>query len=132
MFQFIKDVLSEKCPRCHKGHLFKYKWYNFNNANKMVDKCPVCGQRTELEPGFFHGTGYVSYSLSVAYSVFTFVLWIIFTGHTLKDKEIFWWLPINVITLIILQPKIMRLSRVLWLTMFFHSDDKFHQKEVEK
>lgn len=92
----------------------------------MVEKCSVCGQRTELEPGFYHGTGYVSYALTVGFSIITFVLWTLFSGYGLKDKEIFWWLPINVLALVLLQPWFMRLSRVLWLTLFFHGDDKFH------
>lgn len=128
MFVFLQQVLSLKCPRCHQGTLFRYKWYNLGNSNKMVEKCPVCDQRTELEPGFYHGTGYVSYALTVGFSIITFVIWTLSTGYGLKDKEIFWWLPINIIALVLLQPWFMRLSRVLWLTLFFHGDDRFHDK----
>jgi hypothetical protein len=94
----------------------------------MVEKCPVCGQRTELETGFYQGTGYVSYGLTVGISIITFVLWVLLTGYTLKNKEIFWWLPFNITVLIVMQPWLMRLSRILWLTLFFHGDDRFHNK----
>ena len=57
MIFFLKNIFSFKCPRCHEGELFVNKWYNFSNGNKMVECCSVCGQRTELEPGFYHGTG---------------------------------------------------------------------------
>lgn len=126
MILFLKHLLSFKCPRCHKGNLFVNKWHNLANGNKMVEKCAVCGQRTELEPGFYHGTGYVSYALTVGFSIITFVVWVLATGYGLKDPQIFWWLPLNVITLFLMQPWLMRLSRTLWLTMFFHDDDKFH------
>ncbi len=33
----------------------------------------VCGQSFEIEPGFWYGTGFVSYALSVAVSVATFI-----------------------------------------------------------
>lgn len=126
MFIFLKQLLSFKCPRCHQGELFSYKWYNLRNSNKMVEKCSVCNQRTELEPGFYHGTGYVSYALTVGFSIVTFVVWVLFTGYGLKDKEIFWWLPVNVVGLVLLQPWFMRFSRVIWLTLFFHNDDNLH------
>ena len=31
----------------------------------MNKECPVCGQPTEIEVGFYYGTGYVSYVLSI-------------------------------------------------------------------
>jgi uncharacterized protein (DUF983 family) len=123
----LKNILSFKCPRCHKGELFINKWYHIPNGNKMVEKCSVCNQRTELEPGFYHGTGYVSYALTVGLSIFSFVIWELITGYSLKNKEIFWWLPINITALILLHPWLMRLSRVIWLTSFYRQDDRYHK-----
>lgn len=98
----------------------------------MVEKCSVCNQRTELEPGFYQGTGYVSYGLTVGISIVTFIAWIAATGYAFKNKEVLLWFPLNVILLIALQPWLMRLSRVVWLTMFFHADDKFHLNNTKK
>ncbi|WP_204745131.1 hypothetical protein [Flavobacterium silvisoli] len=92
----------------------------------MKPNCTVCGQRTELEPGFYHGTGYVSYALTVGYSIITFVVWLLTTDIGIGDKRIFWWLILNVVSLILLQPWVMRTSRVLWLSWFFHDDDALH------
>jgi len=127
MIHYLRNLLSLKCPRCHQGDLFTTKWYR-PNANKMVEKCSVCGQRTELEPGFYHGTGYVSYALTVGFSIITFVLWVLLTGYGFKDRQIFWWLPLNIGALVLLQPWLMRLSRAVWLSMFFHADDAFHKE----
>ncbi|WP_396137230.1 DUF983 domain-containing protein [Flavobacterium sp.] len=127
MIQLVRNILSFKCPRCHQGNLFFNKWYNITNGNKMVEKCSVCSQRTELEPGFYQGTGYISYGLTVGISIITFVIWILSTGYNLKNKEILFWFPLNVLLLILLQPWLMRLSRSIWLTMFYKNDDKFHQ-----
>lgn len=96
----------------------------------MVEKCSVCGQRTELEPGFYHGTGYVSYALTVGISIITFVIWILITGYGFKNKEVFLWFPLNVALLFILQPWLTRLSRTIWLTSFFHDDDQYHQSNT--
>jgi uncharacterized protein (DUF983 family) len=127
MIQLVRNILSFKCPRCHQGNLFFNKWYNITNGNKMVEKCSVCSHRTELEPGFYQGTGYISYGLTVGISIITFVIWILSTGYNLKNKEILFWFPLNVVLLILLQPWLMRLSRSIWLTMFYKNDDKFHQ-----
>ena len=40
----------------------------------MLDKCSVCNQQTELEPGFYQGSGYISYGLSVGILIITFVV----------------------------------------------------------
>jgi hypothetical protein len=85
-----------------------------------------------LEPGFYYGTGYVSYALTVGYSIVTFILWVAITDIGIKDKRIFWWLAVNVITLILMQPWLMRISRALWLSWFFHDDDRFHNVQPEK
>lgn len=126
MLSFIRNILSEKCPRCRKGNMFAYKWHQMGANNKMVDKCEVCGQRTQLEPGFYHGTGYVSYALTVGFSIVTFITWIAVTGIGIGDSRIFYWLIANIVMLVLLQPWFMRWSRMLWLTWFFHDDDKYH------
>lgn len=123
MFPYLQNILTQKCPRCHEGDLFTHKWYQIKYITKMKPSCDVCGQRTELEPGFYHGTGYVSYALTVGYSIITFVLWMVITDIGIGDKRIFWWLIINIVSLVMLQPWLMRISRLLWLSWFFHDDD---------
>ncbi|WP_162127960.1 DUF983 domain-containing protein [Flavobacterium phycosphaerae] len=132
MLAYLKNILTRKCPRCHEGDLFTHKWYELKDNNKMKSHCAVCGQRTELEPGFYHGTGYVSYALTVGFSILTFVLWITLTDIGIRDKRIFWWLIINVVLLILLQPWVMRTSRVLWLSWFFHDDDHHYAHNKNK
>lgn len=122
-----------KCPRCRHGHMF-------NNSNPwrlkkvfdMPEKCPECGQPFELEVGFWYGTGYVSYALSVAMSVAYFVIWIILIGMSTDDNRFFWWLGSNVFLLIVLQPWMMRLSRVIYLNFFVKYDPAYKQTEVKK
>lgn len=84
----------------------------------MHDKCPVCEQRMEIEVGFYYGTAYVSYALTVALSVTTFVAWWVLIGMSVNDNRFFWWLGLNIALLIILQPYLMRLSRAIWLSFF--------------
>lgn len=85
---------------------------------KMHEYCPACAQRMELETGFYYGTGYVSYALSVAFSGFTFFAWWLLIGFSLEDNRLFGWIAINAVLLLILQPWLMRVSRAMWLSFF--------------
>lgn len=85
---------------------------------KMNEKCPVCGQPLDMEPGFYYGTNLVSYTLAILLSVATFILWWIFIGFSLQDKRFFLWLLCNGVLLVVLQPPLMRLSRTVWLAFF--------------
>ena len=88
----------------------------------MNETCSVCGQRFEIEPGFWYGTGFVSYALAVAVSVATFIAWKVLIGISLSDNRLFWWMGVNGVLLVLLQPVLMRLSRTIWLNFFVHYD----------
>ena len=73
---YLQSTLQNKCPRCRQGDLFVTQQpYRLKDGLKMYEKCTVCGQPTEIEVGFYYGTGYVSYALSIAFIVSTFVAW---------------------------------------------------------
>jgi hypothetical protein len=100
----------------------------------MHEHCPVCGQPTEIEVGFYYGTGYVSYALTVALTVATFVAWKVLIGLSfdIDDDRIFYWLGTNIIILIVLQPLVMRLSRSLWLSWFVDYEPDYKNKPYKK
>jgi len=115
----VLSILQNKCPRCRRGKLYKYNnAYSLRNFMKMNERCPVCGQPLDMEPGFYYGTNLVSYTLAILISVATFVLWWIFIGFSLQDKRFFLWLLVNGVLLVVLQPPLMRLSRTIWLAFF--------------
>lgn len=90
----------------------------------MNETCPTCGQPMEIEPSFYYGTGYVSYALAVVVSVATFVAWWVLIGFSFHDSRFFWWIGLNAILLVALQPYLMRLSRTLWLSFFVKYDSE--------
>jgi len=98
----------------------------------MPKECPVCGQPYELEVGFWYGTAYVSYALSVALSVTTLVAWYVLIGMSTKDNRFFWWLGINIFLLIFLQPWLMRLSRVIYLYFFVKYNPNYKDEKVKR
>lgn len=84
----------------------------------MPERCSECGQKFEIEVGFYYGTGYVSYALSVALLIVIFVAYWLFFGFSWEDNSIYYYLGISVGIIALLQPWLMRLSRVLYLNFF--------------
>jgi uncharacterized protein (DUF983 family) len=126
----VWSILSMRCPRCRRGPMFKhsnpYRKLGLKNIFNMHDNCPVCGQKFDLEPGFWYGTGYVSYALAVAISVATFVAWYVLIGISTDDNRIFYWLIFNSVALVVLQPWLMRLSRVIYIRFFVQYNKNYH------
>ncbi|MEO7522877.1 MAG: DUF983 domain-containing protein [Ferruginibacter sp.] len=125
------SILTMKCPRCRRGAMYKdpnpYRKITLKHIFDMHEKCPVCGQKYDLEPGFWYGTAYVSYGLTVAISATTFVAWLLLIGVSTDDNRIFWWLGLNAVALVILQPWIMRLSRVIYIRFFVSYDEHYER-----
>ncbi len=130
---YFWSITSMKCPRCRRGQLFKnYSAYNFKHTLDMYEQCEVCSQQFNMEPGFWYGTGYVSYALAVAFSVTTFVLWWLLIGVSVKDNRIFWWLGMNAFALVVLQPWLMRFSRTIYLYFFVRYDKDYEINEPQR
>lgn len=120
---YLSSALTCRCPRCREGKLFKYPLsVKLKNNMVMNNTCPVCGQNTEREVGFYYGTSYVSYALTVAISVATLVAWWVLIGLSVDDNRFIYWLISNAVLLILLQPWLMRVSRSLWLSWFVKFD----------
>ncbi len=126
------SVFNNKCPRCRQGDLYLQKNpYKLKTTTKMPETCPVCGQKFELEPGFWFGTGYVSYAFAVMLTGITFVIWWFTIGISIRDNSIFWWLGANGVVLVLLQPVIQRWSRSAWISFFVRYERPVADSETE-
>jgi uncharacterized protein (DUF983 family) len=129
---YLSASLGCRCPRCREGKLFQHPIsINFTKNLLMNKDCPVCGQPTEIEVGFYYGTSYVSYALSVALSGASLVAWWLIIGLSTEDNRFFFWMGFNALLLILLQPWLMRLSRSFWISWFvkYDPDWKDHRPE---
>lgn len=106
--------------------------WNLKKTLSMPERCPECGQRFELEPGFWYGTGYVSYALSVAYLITTCVAWWVLIGFSVDDNRFFWWMGLAVLSLILLQPWLMRISRVIYIYFFVRYNQNYKNEPLVK
>ncbi len=133
---YFWSILTMKCPRCRRGPMFKdpnaYRKFKLSHIFDMYDNCPECGQKYDMEQGFWYGTGYVSYALAVAVSVATFLAWLVFIGVSTDDNRIFWWLGLNAFLLVLLQPWLMRLSRVIYIRFFVRYDENYEKTKPKE
>lgn len=134
MLSFLKgkrlySILNSKCPICHEGdfHVARNA-YDFKNFGKNYDSCSNCGFKYEQEPGFFYGAMYVSYGLTVAFSVaISVAILVLFPSSSYKV-----YLTAILVGLVVLMPLSYRLSRIIWLNLFHHYDKSKAQKGLKK
>jgi hypothetical protein len=130
---FWWSLFTMKCPRCRKGPMFvNNNPWKLKQTFKMHKNCPECGQPYELEVGFWYGTAYVSYAITVLMCVFSFAAWWLIIGMSTTDNRFYWWMGINGVMLVLLQPWIMRFSRVVYLYFFVSYDEDYKNTEVKK
>jgi uncharacterized protein (DUF983 family) len=128
----IVNLFACKCPRCREGDMFENRNpYVLKETMKMNTHCKVCGQPLNIEVGFYYGSSYISYAFSIAVSAATFVLWWWGIGFSLYDNRIFYWLAFNAITLVALQPYLMRVARTGWLAIFVRYDRNWNIHEIK-
>jgi len=127
----ILNLLQSKCPRCRIGDMFVKKNPYSKGFMKMHERCEVCGQYFDLEVGFYYGSGYMSYAITVALSAVSFIAWWIIIGISYDDNRVIYWLVFNGLLILALQPWLMRLSRTIWLATFVKYDRDWKRHPAE-
>ncbi len=111
----LEAIVKAKCPRCRRGNIFAGSLYGLNLQNTN-EHCSHCGMRFEVEPGFFYGAMYVSYTFVVAEMLNVGLITYLITGN---DKSPWLYISTILLTILALTPINYRYSRVLllhWLT----------------
>lgn len=121
---FFYSVFNNKCSYCNIGDLYEERNpYKLKKLADMHKNCSVCGQSFEPETGFYYGSMYVSYGVSVlimfipagiAYFVFGAGFWMMFS------------LVIGIY--ISMFPLIFRWARNIWLNIFVKYSPAAHTK----
>lgn len=119
----LNSILTGSCPRCQKESMYSDRNpLHLTKVLKMNDHCSHCGLKYQIEPSFFYGAMYVSYGLNVAVGIAAFIVSFVFFGASIEQSFI-----AIVITLILLFPFVLRLSRNLYINMFISYDSKAGQ-----
>lgn len=112
------SIFRNRCPRCHETFVFLNKNPYQSGFMKAHTHCSHCGLKYEQEPGFFYGAMYVSYALTVAFSVAVFVAYYVFSLIFKYEFNAIHYLIINFVALLLFTPVMFRLSRMVWMNFF--------------
>lgn len=114
----IYSIFTGSCPVCQNGAMYKKRNpYLLQHTLDMYERCSHCNTKYKIEPSFFYGAMYVSYAVGIAFAVAAFV--IAFFGFGLGRLYTFYAI---VGTLVVFLPVILRLSRNIWINLFFKYD----------
>ncbi|KRD59707.1 MULTISPECIES: DUF983 domain-containing protein [unclassified Flavobacterium] len=120
----LNSILTGSCPKCQKESMYEDKNpLHLTKVLKMNEKCSHCGFKYQIEPSFFYGAMYVSYGLNVAVGIAAFIVSFVFFGATIEQSFVS-----IILTLVVLFPFVLRLSRNLYINMFVSYDPKAGQK----
>lgn len=124
----IYSIFTNTCPKCQEGRFFKTNNpYDLKNFDEINDSCKYCGESFTREPGFYIGSMYVSYALSVALTVAVFVLFVL-----ILDIDIYPVLYGLIPAFLILLPIFFRTARIIWLNIFVSFDPEKSKKSAIK
>lgn len=110
----LYSILTGSCPKCGKDNMYIEKNpYIISKVLDMHDNCSNCGLHYKMEPSFFYGAMYVSYAVSVAFGIATFIISFVILESTILTAFF-----AIVLSLVIFFPVILRLSRNIWINIF--------------
>lgn len=110
----LYSIFYNKCPRCHEGDfMINNTKFKIIKSVKMHENCKSCNLKFMIEPSFFFGAMFVTYGLTIALSVATFIIAYGIFGLSFLNSTIT--IALAVIAFI---PITLRLSRVIWINIF--------------
>ena len=116
----LYSIFKGRCPKCNEGKFFKFSIsYNPRKVTKIFDHCSNCNLKYMIEPSFYFGAMYINYGITVAISIFIFLISKLVFESTLLQS-----FAAIIFSLVILAPFNLRLSRIIWIHMFVNFDSK--------
>jgi len=112
----LYSLFTMKCPSCRKGGVFVNKSiFPLNKCLDLNDECEVCGEKMRSES---NNGGGINYALTMVLFFLNLVwYWPIF-GLSYKDDSVFYFLGASLGVVILAQPYLMRLSRMIYLYLY--------------
>ena len=114
----IRSMIGLRCPRCRRGKLFTKKGlFVYKNILEMHENCSVCGQKYDIEPGFWIGAMWISYPFVVAIEMPFLFLALFSEGNT-----IWMYFGMMIVTFLITLPFLVRIGRSAWIHVSIRYD----------
>lgn len=116
----LSGLFREKCPKCRRGNIFRQtSVFPLNTCLQVNEYCENCGQKIKVENNYGQGMNFV---FIVIVFIITAIVYGLTLGLSFKDNSIFYYLGVGIVLSLLLQPWLMRLSRVLFLYLVIPFD----------
>ena len=112
----LPSLFTMKCPSCRKSTVFVNKsLFPLDKCLALKDECEVCGEKMKSES---NNGGGINYALTMVLFFLNLLwYWPIF-GLSYKDNSVYYFLFSSLGIVIVLQPYLMRLSRMIYLYLY--------------
>jgi uncharacterized protein (DUF983 family) len=109
----MAGFLRGRCPQCRRGRVFtRRSIFPLGTLLRIHDNCPECGYRLKGESN--NGPG-INYALTVIILFLNLLWYWPLFGITYTDNSIYYFLATSIAVVLLLQPWLMRISRVTYL-----------------
>ncbi len=112
----LPALFTMKCPSCRKSTVFVNKSiFPLGKCLELKNECEICGEKMKSES---NNGGGINYALSMMLFFLNLLwYWPIF-GLSYKDNSVYYYLVSSTMVVLVLQPWLMRLSRMLYLYLY--------------
>jgi hypothetical protein len=112
----LPAMFTMKCPSCRKSTVFINKSvFPLGKCLALKDECEVCGQKMKSES---NNGGGINYALTMILFFLNLLwYWPIF-GLSYKDNSVYYFLATSIAVVLLAQPYLMRLSRMIYLYLY--------------
>jgi hypothetical protein len=116
MPSLLYGLFTNKCPNCRKGPVFETKSvFPLSKTLAIREHCPACGQKLVYER---NNGGGINYALTMMLFFLNLLwYWPIF-GMSYRDNSIYYYLATSITVVVLIQPWLMRFSRMVYLYLF--------------
>lgn len=112
----LPALLTMKCPSCRQSTVFVNKSiFPLNKLVELKDECEVCGEKMKSES---NNGGGINYALTMMLFFLNLLWYWPLFGLSYEDNSVFYYLGVSTLVVILAQPYLMRLSRMLYLYIY--------------
>jgi uncharacterized protein (DUF983 family) len=118
----LPALLTMKCPSCRKSTVFVNKSiFPLDKCLALKEECEVCGEKMKSES---NNGGGINYALTMVLFFLNLLwYWPLFSnsptfGLEIHNNGVFYFLGLSTLIVVLAQPYLMRLSRMLYLYLY--------------
>jgi len=118
----LTGLFTMKCPSCRQSPVFVNKSiFPLGKCLALKDECEVCGEKLKSEK---NNGGGINYALTMMLFFLNLLwYWPVFSGSptfglSYKNNSVFYYLGISTFIVVLAQPYLMRLSRMIYLYLY--------------